>query len=60
MICNESGVETNKDDKWIDKIGGMTIFGGEQLRIFLANTGFADIQIDKNEKGLLCVTARKA
>lgn len=60
MICNESNGETNKDDKWIDKIGGMTIYSGEQLRTFLINTGFADIKIDKNEKGWLCVTAQKA
>ena len=59
MICNESNGETNKDDKWAEKIGGMTIYNGEQLRTFLMNAGFADIEIDKNEKGWLCVTARK-
>ena len=59
MICNESNGDTNKDDKWAEKIDGMTIYNGEQLRAFLANAGFTDIQIDKNEKGWLCVTARK-
>lgn len=59
MICNESNGDTNKDDKWVEKIGGMTIYNGEQLRTFLANAGFEDIQIDKNEKGWLCVKAHK-
>lgn len=35
MICNESNGETNKDDKWVDKIGGMTIYNGKQLHTFL-------------------------
>lgn len=59
MICNESNGDTNKDDKWVEKIGSMTIYNGEQLRTFLANAGFTDIQIDKNEKGWLCVKAYK-
>ena len=60
MICNESNGETNRDDKWVEKIGGMTIYNGEQLHTFLTNAGFSDIQINKNEKEWLCVTARKA
>ncbi|MBQ9083462.1 MAG: class I SAM-dependent methyltransferase [Clostridia bacterium] len=59
MICNESNGETSKDDKWVEMIGGMTIYTGDQLRTFLANAGFTDIHMDKNAKGWLCVTARK-
>ena len=35
MICNESNGETNKDDKWVEKIGGMTIYNSESLVHFL-------------------------
>lgn len=55
MICNESCGETNNDDKWSEKIGGMQIYNGERLRVFLMNAVFEDIQVDKNEKGWICV-----
>lgn len=57
FICNESNGDTNKDGKWTEKIGGMTIYNGEQIRETLQNAGFVDIQINKNKKGWLCVTA---
>lgn len=59
MICNESNGETHKDDKWVEKIGDMTIYNGEQLHTFLTNASFSDIQVDKNEKGWLCVKTYK-
>ena len=59
FICNESNGETNKDDKWVEKIGGMTIYKGNQIRAALEQAGFAGIHIHKNDKGWICVTAQK-
>ena len=59
FVCNESNGETTKDDKWVEKIGGMTIYKGDQIRSALEQAGFVGIQIDKNDKGWICVTARK-
>ena len=59
FICNECGGESDKDEKWTEKIGGMTIYRDVQLKAMLEHAGFQDIQIHKNEKGWLCVLARK-
>lgn len=59
FICNESNGDTNKDDKWVEKIGGMTIYNDTQIKNVLEQTGFSDIQIEKNEKGWICVIAEK-
>ena len=59
FICNESNGESNKDDKWVEKIGGMTIYNGSQIKECLEQSGFDHIHIDKNNRGWLCVTARK-
>ena len=59
LICNECSGDTHKDDKWIRAIPGMTIYPDHQLKDILAQAGFSDIQIHKNKKGWLCVTARK-
>lgn len=37
----------------------MTIYTDGQLQSVLEQTGFRDIQIHKNAKGCLCVTARR-
>ena len=37
----------------------MAIYTDGQLKTVLEQTGFRDIQIHKNAKGWLCVTARK-
>ena len=37
----------------------MTIYKDTELQSFLRQTGFRDVEIHKNEKGWLCVTARK-
>ena len=39
--------------------GGMTFYNAELLRAFLTKAGFTDMQVDKNEKGWLCVKAHK-
>ena len=59
FICNESNGETNKDDKWAEKIGSMTIYNGNQIADALQEAGFSDAKVSKNEKGWICVTARK-
>ena len=59
FICNESNGDTNKDDKWVEKIGGMTIYNDTQIKNVLEQTGFSHIQIEKNEKGWICVIAEK-
>jgi len=59
LICNESNGETNKDDKWVQSIGGMTIYSGAQLKNIMIEAGFTNVEINKNGKGWLCVIARK-
>lgn len=58
-ICNESNGDTSKDDKWIEKIGGMTIYNGDQIKAVLEQAGFSGIRIEKNDKGWICVSAEK-
>ena len=59
LICNECGGGDPKDEKWTEKIPGMTIYTPEELRGFLQQAGFQDIQVHQNGKGWLCMTARK-
>jgi len=59
FICNESNGETKKDDKWVEKIGGMTIYNAAQILTALHQVGFTDAKTHKNGKGWICVTARK-
>ena len=58
LICNESNGDTDKDEKWTEIIGGMTIYKDTQLKAYLEQVGFHEVQIHK-KKGWLCVTARK-
>ena len=58
LICNESNGDTDKDEKWTEIIGGMTIYKDTQLKAYLEQAGFHEVQIHK-KKGWLCVTARK-
>ena len=58
LICNESNGDTDKDEKWTEIIGGMTIYKDIELKSCLEQAGFYDIQIHK-KKSWLCVTARK-
>ncbi len=59
LICNECSGDTDRDDKWTDKISGMTIYRDVQLKAALEQAGFGAIQVYKNKKGWLCITARK-
>lgn len=59
LICNECGGDNEKDEKWTEKIDGMTIYKDIQLKNILEQAGFRNIQIHKSEKGWLCITAQK-
>ncbi len=58
LICNESNGDTDRDDKWAKIIGGMTIYKDIELKAYLEQAGFHEVQIHK-KKSWLCVTARK-
>ena len=58
LICNESSGDTDKDEKWTKIIGGMTIYKDIELKAYLEQAGFHDVQIHK-KKSWLCITARK-
>ena len=58
LICNESNGDTDKDEKWTEIIGGMTIYKDIELKAYLEQTGFHEVQIHK-KKSWLCITARK-
>lgn len=59
FICNECNGDTDKDDKWTEKIPGMKIYKDFQLKDFLEQAGFNNVRIQKNEKGWISITAGK-
>lgn len=59
FICNECSGDTGKDDVWTEKIDGMTIYKDVQLKAALEQAEFGNVQVHKNQKGWLCVTAQK-
>ena len=59
LICNECGGDRAQDAKWAERIDGMTVYTDSELRAYLEQAGFGKVQVHKNEKGWLCVTARK-
>ena len=58
LICNESNGDTDRDEKWTEIIGGMTIYKDAELKAYLEQAGFHEVQIHK-KKSWLCITARK-
>ena len=60
LICNECGGENPKDEKWTEKIDGMTIYSEVQLKAALEESGLCEMQVHRNQKRWLCVTARKS
>ena len=58
LICNESNGDSDKDEKWTEIIGGMTIYKDIELKAYLEQAGFYEVQIHK-KKSWLCVTALK-
>ena len=59
LICNECGGDNEKDEKWTERIEGMTIYKDTELKAALEQSGLRDVQIHKNQRGWLCVLARK-
>lgn len=59
FLCNESDGDHAQDEKWTEKIPGMTIYKDTQLKTMLEQVGFHQVETHKNGKGWLCVTARK-
>ena len=58
LICNEVNGDSDKYDKWTKIIDGMTIYKDTELKEYLEEAGFKDIQIHK-KRSWLCMTARK-
>ena len=58
LICNEANGDTDKEEKWTEIIGGMTIYKDIELKAYLEQAGFHEVQIHK-KKNWLCITARK-
>ena len=58
LICNEANGDTDKDERWTEIIGGMTIYKDTELKAYLEQAGFHEVQIHK-KKGWLCVSAQK-
>ena len=58
LICNESNGDTDRDEKWTEIIGGMTIYKDAELKAYLEQAGFHEVQIHK-KKSWLCITVRK-
>ena len=53
LICNESNGDTDKEI-----IGDMTSYKDVELKVYLEQAGFHEVQIHK-KKSWLCITARK-
>ena len=43
LICNESNGDSDKDEKWTEIIGGMTIYKDAELKMYLEQAGFHDV-----------------
>ena len=59
FICNECNGDTDKDNKWMEKIPGMIIYKDSQLKSILLQAGFHDVKINKNNKGWISIIAEK-
>lgn len=59
LICNECSGDTDKDEKWTQRIEGMTIYRDAELKAALEQAGFREIEVHKNQKGWLCILAKK-
>lgn len=59
FLCNECSGDTDSGKKWTEIIDGMTIYCDAQLQTALEQAGFCRIEIHKNKKGWLCMSAQK-
>lgn len=55
FICCESADPSNTT--WTDRIEGMTVYGGEDLKKRLLKIGYLKVELHKNKKGWMCLTA---
>ena len=59
FICNECGGDSGRDERWTRAIDGMRIYTDVQLTAALEEAGFCDVQVYRNRKAWLCITAHK-
>ena len=55
FICCES--DDSDDTTWTDRIEGMTIHRGDDLKERLLNVGYQKVGVHRNKKGWMCLTA---
>lgn len=55
FICCES--DNSDDTTWTNRIDGMTVHRGEDLKERLISIGFQAVNIHRNEKGWMCLEA---
>lgn len=60
FLCNECSGDTDRDDRWTEKIAGMTIYNDAALRDALEQAGFDAVRIAKNKRGWMGISARKS
>lgn len=53
FVCCES--DDSDDTTWTDRIKGMTVYRGEDLKERLMNMGYQKVELHRNEKGWICV-----
>ena len=58
LIATKVTAIRTRTKKWTKIIGGMTIYKDVELKAYLEQAGFHEVQIHK-KKGWLCITARK-
>ena len=59
FICNDCSGDSARDEKWTKRIDGMRVYRDMELKAFLQQAGFQNIQIHKNRSGRLCIIAQK-
>ena len=59
LICSECGGDAKRDERWTEKIDGMTIYTAAQLKAELERAGFRGVQMHRNRRGWLCAVGRK-
>lgn len=57
LVCELSNPN---DTKWTDRIEGMTVYTGEDLKARLEAAGFSPVALDKKNKEWICLVAPKA
>ena len=59
LICSECGGDAKRDERWTEKIDGMTIYTAAQLKAELERAGFRGVQMHRNRRGWLCAVGKK-